>query len=58
MKIEFIICMHDFCNVAAVNKDYCHQTAKCYAASLSLSPPEWGGGENWKEKRSKIHGLK
>lgn len=50
MKIEFIICMHDFCNVAAANKDYCHQTAKCYAASLSL-PPQSGVGERIGRKK-------
>lgn len=57
MKIKIIICMHDFCNMAAVNKDCCHQTAKCHAAPLSF-PPRVGWGIELEEKKSKIHGLK
>lgn len=53
MKIKIIICMHDFCNMAAVNKDYCHQTAKCHAASLSF-PPQSGMGARIGRKKKKV----
>lgn len=56
MKIKIIICMHDFCNMAAVNKDCCHQTAKCHAASLSFPPQSGMGARIGRKKKVKFMG--